>query len=188
MHNNTKKLGRLIGEGDSRIVYEHPYNKNIVIKKRKKKKESILDENYLEWLNYCNFKKYNLQHWLSPCFYSYTDEKLYMQRAEKVIDIPNYNVPTIFSNRRKNWGLLNNKLVSIDYDFLILRNIKKKDINSIKRLYKKSGKLILFENTYNYISACLKKHTNIDINYFSPQIINSKLMLKKMLQNQSKLI
>lgn len=184
---NLKK-GKLLGKGFSRNVYLCKNDTSWIIKEKRMSSVYWIEENYLEWLNYCNFKKYNLHHWLSPCFYSYTDGKLYMKRTEKVIDIPNYNVPTIFSNRRKNWGLLDNKLVSIDYDFLILRNIKKKDINSTKHLYKKPGKLILFENTYNYISACLKKYTDLDINHFSPKIINSKLVLEKTLQNQSKLV
>lgn len=107
-------LGNFLGEGKSRKVYNYIPDPTYVVKCNKSVDE---DTNLREYNTYLYFKKLNLDHMLSPCRY---ENNFFIMK--KVLPVPfgNYNIPIYFSDQVRNWGILDNSLVRIDYAWNIV--------------------------------------------------------------------
>lgn len=177
--------GNLLGNGCSRNVYSCVNYPEWVIKEKSMNSVHWLDENYLEYLNYVNFKRYNLHSWLSPCFYQ--SNKLYMKKIIAVNKIDT-KVPQIFDYSISNWGLLDNFPVCIDYDFIFLNSLKSREINSYIDCKNKTSILILFKDTYDYLKKTLENYSNMHIDKFSYFVIEKKHVLEKFLSKKQTLV
>lgn len=177
--------GNLLGKGCSRNVYSCVNHPEWVIKEKSMNSVYWLDENYLEYLNYINFKRYNLHYWLSPCFYQ--SDKLYMKKIVGVNKIIT-KVPEIFDYSINNWGLLDNFPVCIDYDFILSSSLKHKKINSYIDCKNKTATIILFKDTYNYLKKTLETYSNTSIDKFSYLVIEKKHVLEKFLRKKQNIV
>ncbi len=185
----NKILGKKINEGESRIIYENLYDPTLVIKKRKilpklpgKYQRYMIDENYMEYLNYKNFTRIGLGHFLSPCFY--VNGYVLMKKVEP-LPPGNYSVPLLFSTSERSWGMLNDQLVCIDYDFLtypaspIFKNKEKVIKSNYQNLY-------VFKDHLKYLKKIKKIH-QLDRLPFNCVEIKNKFMLKKILDKRIEL-
>lgn len=111
-------IGKLIGEGKSRLVYEYLPDPNWVVKINKENVnyfgiEAVHDANADEYFWYNELKKIGLHTWLAECKYS---NDLFLMRRAGNLTPGKYAIPMWFKDTNAdNWGLINNKLVSIDY-------------------------------------------------------------------------
>jgi hypothetical protein len=175
---------KMIAKGSSRCIYVDDKYPDWVIKKKHLKSKHFIDENYLEYLVYKNFCKFGKSNWLSPCYYF--NHNLYMKKVSKIDETKKFNVPTLFSRSGKNWGILQNQIVCIDYDWLFYKNLNiKQDIKSVKRLKQSSYGIYVFEDMYKYLNKILGKHTNIEIRDLNPIIIKNKFMLENILKQRT---
>lgn len=174
--------GNYIGRGRSRKIFECKNFPDQIIKKRSRSRPNghIIDENYMEYLNYKNLSKMNMHHWIAPCKYL-SNKNLLMK---KIISLPKekYFIPKIFSKSRKNWGLLNNNLVCIDYDFLILPN-SPIFYNKSKKIKSKTNCLYVFRDHLIYLNQIQKKY-NIKKFPFTYKLIKNKFFLKKLFKKE----
>lgn len=114
-------LGNKIGQGSARRVYEHAFNDDYVIK---------IETNGHSFQNQREFDIWNVvEHtthskYFAPCYQISADGcALIMRRCDplpKSYNLPK-RMPEYFSDfKRSNWGLLNGKLVAIDYGSSIM--------------------------------------------------------------------
>ena len=182
--------GKIINQGESRIVYDYPFDNKWVIKELKLFPRShyrdyrkyMLDLNYLEFLTYKNFKFHRLDWLLSPCFYF--KKHLLMKKVNSVHNFS--ETPMIFSDHVSNWGCLHGNLVCIDYDFMFFYNSNFLNPKERKLTSTFSG-LYLFYDQEDYIKRMQKKFS---INYlpFTYKVIRNKFHLKKILKHNRKMI
>ena len=117
-------IGKLIGKGRSRLVYEYLPDPDWVVKINKRNvnyfgEHAVHDANADEYFWYNELKTIELHTWLAEC--KYVDGLFLMRRADK-LDPGKYAVPMWFKdNNADNWGLVNNELVAIDYSWFHLR-------------------------------------------------------------------
>lgn len=107
-------LGNLLGEGKSRKVYEYIPDPTYVVKCNKNIDEDI---NLREYNTYLYFKTLNLDYMLSPCRY---ENNFFIMKKALPVPLGNYNIPIYFSNEVRNWGMLDNSLVRVDYAWNIV--------------------------------------------------------------------
>lgn len=169
-------MGKKIGEGQSRIVYENNLDKKTVVKIPKKLNTSLINENYLEYLNYTNFRRLGLDNFLCPCVYH--NGFLIMKKTSPMPKNQTYFIPRLLSSCSVNWGILDGKPVCIDYDFLTLPSspIFSKKEEKIQSIF---FNLYLFSNNFYYLKKKIhhSKHS-ASINY---TIIKNKWQLNKLL-------
>jgi hypothetical protein len=123
------ETGKEIGRGAWRVVYEHPDDPGLVIKKitldyNKLTKEDLnkikdgYNPNLQEWLIWQKYKK--TRHWeiLCPCVSISEDHRfLVMKRALNTNRKYIWKLPREIRDYRctTNWGILGNRVVIIDY-------------------------------------------------------------------------
>jgi hypothetical protein len=113
------KLEKLIGKGKRRNVYEHPKNPKLVVKVLKRLHKHV-DANKLEWEIWNKIKETKHAEHFCPCVDLTQDGHLIMQRCEKAKETDTEGIWVLGffiwdSNKPFNKGLLNDKLVIIDY-------------------------------------------------------------------------
>jgi hypothetical protein len=113
------KLKKLIGKGWNRNVYEHPEDPELVVKVVTHLHEGI-DSNKLEWEIWNKIKDTKHAEYFCPCVDLTQDGHLIMQKCEKTKEKNEEKIYVLGfyvrdSKRSGNKGLLNNKMVIIDY-------------------------------------------------------------------------
>ena len=111
-------LGKWLGGGMSRQVYEHPTDKNKVIKIENSAREF---QNVIEWEFWQNWQyDKDVSKWLAPCYsISYNGTFLIMDRTIPLITTPKY-LPTFLTDHKlDNYGMLKGKLVCHDYGRIV---------------------------------------------------------------------
>jgi hypothetical protein len=122
------KLGKYLGEGFRRIVYEHKDRPDLVIKFLKKLDD---DHKKLEFENWKNLKDTERGKWLVPCEYLSEDGRFLFQKKVKVLEIEEApkEVPEWIKilgdwefggNKSKHWGIYQDRIVLIDYGDKVL--------------------------------------------------------------------
>jgi hypothetical protein len=106
-------LGKFLGEGKSRKVFEYLPDPSYVIKLNK----TANDINLLEFNTYLYFKECDLNYLLAPCKY---ENGNFIMKKVKHPNVGIYDVPCYFSKKDYNWGQLDDKLVRIDYAWNII--------------------------------------------------------------------
>jgi hypothetical protein len=187
----TIAKGKLIGIGQSRIVYEHKHNKNFVIKqlrlipklKFKHYEKFMIDKNYMEYLAYKNFIKLGLGRFVARC--EYFNGHLLMEKS-RPLENKHIMVPSLFSNHHSNWGLLKGDIKCIDYDFLKLNNARFQK-HLPKNLISNYCVAYCFSDQIKYLKAVQKKY-NIKELPFSYKLIQNKHHLQKLLDRKAKMV
>jgi hypothetical protein len=111
-------LGDKISEGAYRAVYEFDLIPNTVIKISLGGTPNIVEFEVWEQLKDTPYAK-----WLAPCLHISPTGHFLIQRKCKPVP-PDYKLPKklpeFFTDlKRENWGLLNGKLVCVDYQFIM---------------------------------------------------------------------
>ncbi|MAK38206.1 MAG: hypothetical protein CMC15_18750 [Flavobacteriaceae bacterium] len=111
-------LGKLLGSGMSRDVYQHPFCEDKIIKVEN---DSFNFQNVAEW-NLWKEWQYDdiMKKWLAPCF-SISDSGTFLIMA-KTEPLNNSRVPKkvpsfLTDHKKANFGLLNNRVVCHDYGY-----------------------------------------------------------------------
>lgn len=146
-------LGNYLGEGKTRIVYDYLPDPSYVVKLNK---SETVDTNRLEYQTYLYFKKYNLDYLLCPC--QYKNDFFLMKKAQKPVT-GRYNVPCYFSTKDYNWGMIEDRLVRIDYAWNIILTatetyikIENRNIDNFKNIPE-----MLIESESDYFKIMLKE-------------------------------
>lgn len=106
--------GAEIGRGQYRVVYEHQFDKKLVIKQDSGENFSNLNE----WQIYQEFKDTPLGQWLAPIFHCSPRGMWIVQARTKPIPIGKYpkRVPELFADLKPgNWGMYRGRPVCHDY-------------------------------------------------------------------------
>lgn len=113
------KVGELISQGSTRSVFEHPENKNLVIKKMRRNPQG--PENKNEWYIWNFYKDTKYAEYLCPMI-DISDDGVYLvaQKATKSSkDNKVYKkLPPALredANCNQNWGAIDGKNVLLDY-------------------------------------------------------------------------
>jgi hypothetical protein len=123
------RLGDYIAEGFRRIVYNDKDNPFVVIKFLKDIKD---EHNKIEFENWEKLKDTEKGKWLVPCISISEDGRYLVQEKVEIIDEPPDDIPnwiknlgdySFGGNKSKHWGMLNNKVVLVDYGDKKLWNI-----------------------------------------------------------------
>lgn len=177
-------IGKKISEGVSRVVYQDTFYSDCVIKKNKdNKKKFRVDHNWLEYNNFCMFRKFGLDHWVSPC--SYYDGLLRMKKTDIVPKCTSsFCIPSIFPDKDKNWGLLNGFLVCIDYETLKFCNVNCN--RNYFRWQSKASGYYTNDFTLDYLKKIVKEF-NLNSDYFQIKHIASSYYLKHILKKTRKM-
>lgn len=131
-------LGKVLGRGCFRTVYQDKDNKDVVIKKlvsKKQKGGKTYNENKIEW-NFWNIvKETKFAKYFCPCVEISKDYKyLKMVKASKIKERPKVGLPSELCNDIKNignWGKLNGSPVIIDYGHQGYSKICKSEMNKL---------------------------------------------------------
>jgi len=106
-----KKLGKKIGEGKGRKVYEYKKNSRYVVKVHK---AGVVGCNWREWYIWNYYPEY--KKWLAPCkAISKCGNMLLQVRGKKARKRP-ANYPSVFHDLAKsNWVVIKDRIVMCDY-------------------------------------------------------------------------
>lgn len=124
-------LGNILGIGGVRKVFENKEDPTTVIKvlKTKKEKRKVLTSNEIEWNLWNKYKGSEFEQFLCPCV-AISDDKIFLvqKKARMISPGKNYkrsraiwkqlpaeirNLPD--SRWYKNWGILEDRYVIVDY-------------------------------------------------------------------------
>ena len=110
-------IGTLLGVGKSRKVYEYLLDTDYVVKindESYKSYDSSYNPNQCEFKTFTLLQSYGLSELLAPC--RMEGDHLLMLKTSP-LPKGQYEVPIIFCDRPKNWGVVNDKLYRIDYSW-----------------------------------------------------------------------
>lgn len=115
-------LGEFIGSGCSREVYEHPYEKNWVVKIEK---GGGSGDNFSEYNIWQSVKLTKNAKWFAPCEYISPNGMILIQRKTKPLygsnnlKVPE-KIPWFFTDiHPKNFGWIGRQMVAHDYAFTL---------------------------------------------------------------------
>jgi hypothetical protein len=134
-------LGKIITEGNFRVVYNHSTNDNWVIKVLKKYDKTNCNQNIIEWKIWNLVKQTKYEKYFCPCIeLSKCEKYLIMEKAETIpykpyermhpfktnnntknklnsikIKVPLPGIHDSEHHQPHNWGIYNNNKVIIDY-------------------------------------------------------------------------
>ena len=110
-------LGRYLGAGISRKVYQFRPDPLYVVKVEYKRDDNVPDfQNIAEWTLWCEAKP-RLRKWLAPCWWLSPNGVILIQRrCFKLRGALPKDVPPILADKhRGNWGMHDGRPVLIDY-------------------------------------------------------------------------
>jgi hypothetical protein len=111
--------GDLIGEGAFRKVYAHRGDPTVVVKVEEGGRSF---SNIIEWETWQQLQYMKLGEWLAPCLDISSAGSVLIQRRALPVrrgELPD-RVPKIFTDLKiENWGMLDGKVVCVDYGNLI---------------------------------------------------------------------
>ena len=134
------KKGKLLGKGVTRKVYEHPENKNYVIKEsigpiKEDKENRLYGSNKREWEAWLYIKDSKYEKYFCPCI-ELLDEGLYLIMERAIKTTKKVNLPKELSCikdidiRPCNCGELNGRIVIIDYGHSKIKNLFKLNLKT----------------------------------------------------------
>lgn len=112
--------GKLLGEGMTRAVYDHPSQSNLVIKVEN---SSGYFQNVLEWETWLKFKDTKVSKWLAPCHsISYSGTFLIMEKTKPIpLRLVPKKLPFFLDDiKLDNLGIYKGRVVCHDYGYLNL--------------------------------------------------------------------
>ena len=115
-------LGDIIGAGEFRIVYHHAHRKDLVVKAEPNAHSFQNIAEWEFWMDNKDDKK--VARWLAPCLYISPCGIFMVQNKTTTPELSQYPkvVPEFLTDlKRRNFGMLNKKLVAHDYG---LHNVK----------------------------------------------------------------
>lgn len=123
-------IGKHLGSGAYRDVYEYKLDPTLVIKIAKNYWHDI---NFMEWAIYRELLFTDYINWVAPCIdISRGGRYLLQKKCEqiRIEELPT-KVPSFFTDlHHKNWGMLDGHPVCLDYSLVILNlNMKLKKVN-----------------------------------------------------------
>ncbi len=140
-------VGKFIGEGISRKVYQHNVDESLVVKIQYSRYEHINhQQNYNEWVIWSIVKDLGDEYskWFVPCVNISNDYNILIQKKtepvqsyiEQLNEIPEF-LEDVHAN---NFGVLNGKIVCHDYGYLNLHKLLKNNLltkNKLKKINRK---------------------------------------------------
>ncbi len=118
-----KVIGKKIGEGNHRIVYEYLLNDNYVVKVNKVDIDE--DANSAEYFYYELLKKHGYEKYLFPCKYDKFGNFI-MVKAKEFLKPGKYEIPIFFvDNISDNWAIYEGRPACLDYACLLNAKNKK---------------------------------------------------------------
>lgn len=119
----NSQIGRLIGKGMTRCVYEFPITNDKYIVKVEDNTESgdRHFQNVREWNVWNDLKEHELGGWLAPCHWISESGKILIMRQTRPTDRANYpdKIPAIFNDVKfENFGMIGDRFVCHDYGII----------------------------------------------------------------------
>ena len=123
------KLGKYLGEGFRRVVYDYTEDPGVVVKFLKNLEDN---HNQVEYDNWQKMKDTERGKWLAPCHYLSEDCRFLLQTKVKILDEAPSEIPdwiknlgdwSFGGNKSKHWGMLGDQVVLVDYGDKELWNI-----------------------------------------------------------------
>lgn len=111
--------GDKIGNGASRIVFDHPHDKTKVIKMENR---ADTFHNVREWQIWQDFQHVpSITRWLAPCHHiSHSGTFLVMSKTSPLLKVPKMVPKFCTDHKMANYGMYKGRLVCHDYGHLII--------------------------------------------------------------------
>lgn len=129
-------IGDKIGEGAYRSTYECPLNKDWVVKVSLELSSTSNIIEYCLWKDIENWAPKSVQKWFCPMIYVSPSGQLLIARKCETENIKKpKNVPHFLTDcRENNFGMLEGRLVILDYDYTLVSLVKHQMDPSNKKL------------------------------------------------------